>query len=173
MANFDSLIRKLDYIEDNLVDNVTDEVVTPVKQAKRLAQHYIDTQDAIASYFLRTNINVWHGDGFIVYEADVPYAAYVEHGTGIKGGYMYKPPSYTPRLVGAIWWWMQMKQARGRWDYSRGFPTYQKAENIALHISQFGTEPQPYFYPAWNSIKPKLNPAAKKGIRKTLRWQAR
>jgi hypothetical protein len=133
------------------------------------------------------NNTTWHGDLYrsisarriaspyeASYEivADVPYAAYVEFGTGVRGGgtkfkhptkFTFDSPPLTPDLVSEITEWVMTKPV------FYGPRTTGVSWAIAKKIAKEGTYASPYMRPAWFKGKPEMIRNAGYAARRVVR----
>lgn len=151
-----SLRRKIQHMKDNLGD----EVVQSVRNGA-------DRTSAEAKRQVATGNNVWRGnlirsisarktadaESVTRYEisADVPYAPYVEYGTGPRGDptaptkFQFSSPSESDweAVYSDILNWVNTKPIFTRPR------TPAQAAKITETIIKFGTTPHPYMRPAW------------------------
>lgn len=169
-----SLRRKVQHIKRNLGDEVEDAVregaeATAAEMQRNVASHNtvwrgnlyrsISADKRPTGRFARYSI-----------KADVPYAAFVEFGTGARGDtkapprFQFSAPEHTPRLTQDITEWVMTKPV------FFGPRTEEVAWAIARRISQSGTYAHPFMRPAWFRMKPAIvrdaGYAAKRVIRR-------
>lgn len=171
---FSSLARKVKSLKDDLGDAAAKGAregaeVTKFEAKKRIVEH-----DAVWTTNLYRSIGISQfralgGHQRIEIEVDAPYGAYVEYGTGPRGqgspsGFGFKAPTFSTRLVGAIFPWVMTKPG------FRRERNLKQAWIIAHVIAQEGTYAQPFFRPAWFV---RGEQATKRGARREVRREFR
>lgn len=168
-----TLKRQVRNIRDNLGDEVSDEVRDSSEQIAREAQGNVVSQNAVWRTNLYRSIRVIEvpfadGDRYYI-QANTPYAAYVEFGTGKRGSgtadgrFQFAAPAFTPDLTREITEWVMTKP---------GFyapRTRSVAWAIAKSISKHGTHPHPFMRPAWFTGKPMLVDNAERAVGRVIR----
>lgn len=168
-----SLRRKVTYIRDNLGDEVEGAIQSGSETTAAEMRSNVAQQNA-----------VWRGNlfGSIKSEsrptgnharyrivADVPYAAFVEFGTGPRSDptaplkFQFGSPSHTPQLTQDITAWVMTKPV------FFGPRTEEVAWAIAKSIAENGTHPKPFMRPAWFKQKPAIIQHAGFAARQTIR----
>lgn len=169
----DSLKRKVRNIRDNLGDEVNDEVRDASEEIAREAQGNVVSQNAVWRTNLYRSIGVIEtplpsGNRYHI-RADVPYAAYVEFGTGERGQssvdpmFQFQAPAFTPDLTREITEWVMTKP---------GFylpRTRGVAWGIAKSISRHGTSPKPFMRPAWFAGERKMRRGVRRAAKRVIR----
>lgn len=154
LSGMKSLRRKVQKIDRNLQDEVVDAVEDQATVTASDARSKVAQQRAIWTGNLARNIYATKGVTVndrtrIVIRADVPYAAYVEFGTGPRGDptaplqFQFDAPSHTPELTRDIREWVMTKPT------FFGPRTEGVAWAIASKIAEEGTYPHLFFRPAW------------------------
>lgn len=167
------LRRKVEHVRDNLGDNVTDAAEDGASETANEMKRLVVARDNVwrtnlyRSIDARSVPSTHHSTIQVV--ADVPYAAYVEFGTGKRQAastplrFRFNSPSLTPSLVRDITDWVFTKPG------FYGARTEATAWAIATTIAKEGTFAHPYMRPAWFKTKPLLLGNVRKAARNTLR----
>lgn len=168
-----SLRGKVRNIRRNLGDEVQDAVQSGARQtageAKRnVAQHNTVWRGNLFRSIDTERSTVPNGVRYRIV-ADVPYAAFVEFGTGARGDidapprFQFGSPPLTEDLVDEIVEWVMTKPV------FFGPRTEAVAFAIATKISEEGTHAHPYMRPAWFRMKPQIVQSAGYAARKVVR----
>lgn len=169
-----SLKRKVRRLDDKLWDNVNDAVRNGAVQAASSARQNVLTGGQVwkgnlaGSIYMRTDASTRPMSTYRVV-ADVPYAAFVEFGTGPRGDpsappkFQFGTPNHTPELTASIMSWVMTK------PMFFGPRTPGVAWGIAKTISAIGTNPHPYMRPAWHAAKHQLIREARLGVKRAVR----
>jgi hypothetical protein len=170
------LRRKVSQMERNLGDNVESAVRDQATSVAADAQRNVATHNTVWSGDLYNSIGVtrgvYRGNGTrYVIEADEPYAAFIEYGTGMRGD-SSAPPKFqfdSPNdsdygfVFANIWSWVQSKPV------FFGPRTPNTAAQITETIIEQGTFAHPFMRPAWFTGKPMLVQRAGYAAKRTVR----
>lgn len=109
-----------------------------------------------------------HGWAHYSVGTTLPYAAYVEFGTGSKNvadepQFQFEAPEYSDGLQSAIIEWVMTK------PNFRGERSFDTAFKIARSISNEGTKAQPYLGPAYTAEKRRIMGRVRSAVRRGLR----
>lgn len=161
--------RKIQRIKRNLGPNVRKSVAQSTAQTADEARANVVTGGQVWRGNLAANIRMRiTEDGKFVASADVPYAAFVEFGTGPRQApdtppeFRFKAPSMGPNLVSGITGWVMTKPG---FFGERSFGT---AIAIAHSISEKGTTAHPFMRPAWFTMRPILIERAGQAVKNTV-----
>lgn len=168
-----SLQRKVTKIRDDLGDEVDDAVESGARDTVAEMQRNVAQQNAVWRGNLYrslryTKSTIGGGTRFSIV-AGVPYAAYVEFGTGKRRDkdapldFQFAAPSHTPELTKDIRAWVMTKPVFYRPR------TEAVAWGIAKAISEKGTFAHPFMRPAWFRTKPRIETSAGYAARKVIR----
>lgn len=135
---------------DEVEDAVRDGAVATASEARSIVaqNNTLWTGNLSRNIYATRGVTVSDKTRFVI-RADVPYAAYVEFGTGARADpaaplkFQFQAPSHTPELTRDIRNWVMTKPA------FFGPRTEGVAWAIAKTIAQKGTHPHPFFRPAW------------------------
>lgn len=168
-----SLKRKVRHMRDDLGDEVEDAVRRGSESTAAEMRGNVVDQNAVwkTNLFRSISAEKVPGDSFARFEvsADVPYAAFVEFGTGAKSDpsaphrFRFSAPEHTPRLTREITEWVMTKPA------FFGPRTEEVAWAIAVSISQEGTSASPFLRPAWFVHKPLIIRDSKLAVKRVIR----
>lgn len=157
IRGMNSLRRKVRRAEQRLDDSVNNAVERQAGQTVARMKRNVIQHNAVHTTELFRKIGYTQLEtGTTVIYSRAPHSAYVEFGTGAKqrprAGIPHFPaPDYSNELVGALINWVLTKPY---FEGDRSNP-YVTANRIALSISGVaegavgGTDPQPFFLPAW------------------------
>lgn len=168
-----SLRRKVKHIRDNLGDEVEDAVRDGAQTTAAEMRANVAQQNAVwrgnlfGSIMAESRPTGNHARYRIV--ADVPYAAFVEFGTGPRGDptaplkFQFDAPEHTPELTREITAWVMTKPV------FFGPRTEEVAWAIAKSIARNGTTAQPFMRPAWFKQKPMIVTRAGYAAKRVIR----
>lgn len=168
-----SLRRKIQYIEENLGDEVEDAVRDGAKATATEMQSNVAKGNTVWRGNLYRSISAEKkpGEKMSRYKivADVPYAAFVEFGTGKLADptapmkFQFESPSLGPNMVANITEWVMTKPV---FFLNR---TEEVAWAIARNIASDGTRPHMFMRPAWWKQKPIMLLRARLAVKKVIR----
>jgi HK97 gp10 family phage protein len=165
----DSLARKIKRKKRRTRDKVDSEMRTSANRIRSAARRNIVDSDAVWTTQLFRSIEVdKRGWASYAVGTDVPYAAYVEFGTGSKNvaddpEFQFEAPEFSQALVGAIVEWVMTKPG------FRRERTLSNAYKIAGSIAAEGTEDQPFLGPAYRANKRRTLASVRTAVRRGLR----
>lgn len=168
-----SLQRKTKRIQRNLGDEVEDAVRSGAEATAAEMRANVAQQNAVwkGNLFgsIRSERRPSSSEARYRIVADVPYAAFVEFGTGPRADptaplkFQFAAPSHTPELTRDITAWVMTKPV------FFGPRTEAVAWAITKSIAQKGTHPKPFMRPAWFKQKPALVQRAGYAARRVVR----
>lgn len=169
---FKSLQRKIQKLESDLADDVSDAARQGAEEVATIARGNVQAQNAVwksnlfSSIFVSREPSSAHAEYHI--KVDVPYAGYVEFGTGSRNEateprFTYSSPEHTPGLTRRITEWVMTK------PMFFGPRTSGVAWAIARSISEKGTRAKPFLRPAWFQGEPLLLQNVRLQFKKSVR----
>jgi len=191
MASAKELARRVEDLRDDLEDGIEDAVDDGLDTTKQGAKANIIAGDTYASGALKTSITRTDSDPSADYivRSDLPYAKYIEYGTGVYADpeHPYKSPDPKPPY-GQIRQWVIRKgltasdtnigvDARRNLvqDIEKEGEPDQIAEQKAITfrimqiIGKYGNRPHPFMRPAWRIGKPRLLNSARANVSRAVR----
>lgn len=157
LTGMNDLVKKVERLESNLHDDVTDAVEEDAEYTATAAKGIVVHENTVWSTNLYRSIGVKRTDmsriNSVKIHANVPYAAYVEFGTGARGQssvsprFQFEAPPFSRDLFKNIQAWVMQKPA------FYGTRSEEVAYKIAQAIAEKGTNPHPFMRPAWHTGK--------------------
>lgn len=170
---FKDLQKKLQRLESDLADEVADAAREGAAEIAASAKSNVQAQNAVWRQNLFNSIFVTEqpGPAHATYhiEVDVPYAGFVEFGTGSRRDptapprFTYGSPEHTPELTREIAEWVATK------PMFFGPRTEGVAWAIAKTIANKGTHAHPFLRPAWFQGEPLLLQNVRLAFKKEVR----
>ena len=161
-----SLQRKIERMETKLDRKPQDAIEREAGRITSNMRANVAFNDAIASSELLNGITYRPHDSGVVIASDAPYSGFVEFGTGPRHVYnpytrRYSAPDFSGSLVESLRQWAYVKPtltlASIKFNSYESF-AWAVARNISGESDDAipGTDPQPFFFPAWESGKQRL-----------------
>lgn len=173
LRNYNRLRRKVRYLRDNLGDAAADAVERGAQGMTAEMKANVTQKNAVwkLNLFGAIAYSEMATDSYTSYQivADVPYAAFVEFGTGPRGDptaplrFQFASPSHTPELTQDILSWVMTK------PMFFGTRSQSTAWAIAQKIAEEGTRPKPFLRPAWFKQKPLMLQYVKASVKSVIR----
>lgn len=174
------MIGDLDDLKDDVERETHDAVDDTMETVVELAKNYLRGEGSVVTRVLLNSIepDTSAQRGGTLYEArsTMPYAKYVEFGTGMQFGTSqwavptsvrpYSAPTMSTTLVDEIYDWVLFKNIV---PHNAMYTQRDIAYFIADSISEYGTEPHPFMRPAWfmqeRQLQQKLDAAVTRALR--------